>query len=183
MGFDWAVHSFSNGHFPSTIATWNLPFQIALACDPHTSGRALFQKFAPDAHIFSPCNNLLNHIRVSGQTLVISGCLINSNRFCTSNVTTSFWKLQLSILAQLHLIRSLLTVVTVIIPDHNCHAVSAFFKGLTPTTTHWKVTPWEVYYPNIGNSIADLCTIITAIHMSCASTVNFIELKTPPTTP
>ncbi len=68
----------------------------------------------------------------------------------------------------------------VVIPDHDCCAVSAFVQSLN--ATHWKVTSWVVYYPNIGNSIADLCTIMTAIHTSCASTVNPIELKTPPPT-
>jgi hypothetical protein len=71
--------------------------------------------------------------------------------------------------------------VAVVIPDHNCRAVSAFVQRLT--TTHWKVTSWVIYYPDIGNSIADSCTIITAIHTSCASTVDPIELKTPPPMP
>jgi hypothetical protein len=133
MGFNWAVYSFSDSHFPSTIATWNLPFQITLACNPYESGRALSQEFAPDAHIFSSGNNLMNHIRASGQTLVISGYLINSYQFCTSNVTTSFRKLQLSIIAQLCLIGSFLTIVAMVIPDHNCRAVSAFVQSLTAT--------------------------------------------------
>jgi hypothetical protein len=180
MEFNWAVYSFSNSHFSSTIATRNLPLQITLACNPYESGQVLFQEFAPNARIFSSGNNLLNHIRPSGQTLFISSYLINSYRFRTSKVTMSFWKLQLSIIAQLCLIHSLLTIVAVVIPDHDCRAVSAFVQSLT--ATHWKVTSRVVYYPDIGNSIADSCTIITAIHMSCTSTVNPIELKTPPPT-
>ncbi len=134
MGFDWEVYLFSNSHFSSTIATRNLPFQITLACNPYESGRALLQEFAPHACIFSSGNDLLNHIRASGQTSVISGYLINSYWFCTSKVTTSFWKLQLSIIAQLCLMRSLSTIMAVVIPDHDCHAVSAFVQSLT--TTH-----------------------------------------------
>jgi hypothetical protein len=149
MGFNWAVYSFSNGHFSSTITTRNLPFQITLACNPYKSGRALFLEFAPDTCIFRSGNDLLNHIHALGRTLVISGYLINSYRFCSSNITTSFWKLQLSIITQLSLMQSLLTIVAVVIPDHNCCSVSAFVKGLT--ATHWKVTSWEVYYANIGN--------------------------------
>jgi hypothetical protein len=116
-----------------------------------------------------------------GQTLVISGYLINSYPFCTSNITTSFWKLQLSIIAQLCLIHSLLTIMAVVIPDHDHRTVSAFVQSLT--ATHWKGTSQEVYYPNIGDSISDSCTIVTAICTSCASTVNPIELKTPPPMP
>jgi hypothetical protein len=66
------------------IATQNLPFQITLACNPYESGQALFQEFAPDACIFSSGNDLLNHIHLLSQTLVISSYLINSYWFCTN---------------------------------------------------------------------------------------------------
>jgi hypothetical protein len=102
--FDWAVHSFSNGHFLATILSHNLPFNICLACNPYESGRALFQEFATSAKVFNSDNNLLNHIRASGNTSVVHGYLINSYRFQTSEVTTSFWKLQFSIITQLCLI-------------------------------------------------------------------------------
>jgi hypothetical protein len=93
--FYWAVYSFSKGHFSSTITTQNLPFQITLTCNPYKSGRVLFQEFAPDACIFNSKNDILNHMHASGQTSVISSYLISSYWFCTSEVTTSFWKLQL----------------------------------------------------------------------------------------
>ena len=39
--FNWAVFSFSNGHFSSTIETRNLPFTICLACDTTERGQSL----------------------------------------------------------------------------------------------------------------------------------------------
>jgi hypothetical protein len=120
----------------------------------------------------------LNHIRASGNTSVIHGYLINSYRFQTSEVTTSFWKLQLSIIAQLRLIRLLSIVVAVVIPDHDDRSISAFTRGLT--AAHWNLSSREVSYQDIGDSIADSCTIIIAIHSSCASNVELITLKTPP---
>jgi hypothetical protein len=45
---------------------------------------------------------------------------------------------------------------------------------------NWKVSSREVSYQDIGDSIADSCTIIIAIHSSCASNVEPITLKTPP---
>ena len=97
--FDWAVFSFSNGHFLSTIETRNLPFTIRLACDTTERGQSLFHEFAPTATVFSSGNDLLNHIRASGEQLIISGCLVNSYQFQNSEVTGKFWKLQLSIIA------------------------------------------------------------------------------------
>jgi hypothetical protein len=123
--FDWAVYSFSNGHFCSSILHHNLPFRIAIAWDPYESGRALFQEFATGMHVFGSGNNFLNHIRASGETSPIHGYMINSYQFQTSKVTSSFWKLQLSIIAQLRLICLLSVVDAVVIRDHGRRSVTA----------------------------------------------------------
>ncbi len=47
--FNWAVYSFSNGHFSSIIQLPNLPFYVSLACDITESGQALSLEFTPDA--------------------------------------------------------------------------------------------------------------------------------------
>ena len=88
--YDWAVYSFSNGHFLSSIASHGLPFTIHLTCDTSEAGRSLFNEFTPDAVVFSSGNALLNHIQSSGQQSVISGYLINSYCFQTSKITSSF---------------------------------------------------------------------------------------------
>jgi len=119
MKYDWALYSFSNGHFSSSIKSHGLPFSICLACDTSESGCSLFNEFAPQATVFSSGNDLLNHISASGHQSIISGHLINSYRFQTSEITTSFWKLQLSIIAQLRLIQSLSIVVAIVITDHD----------------------------------------------------------------
>jgi hypothetical protein len=41
MTFCWAIYSFSNGHFSSTIQSQNLPFNVSLACDPSEAGRSV----------------------------------------------------------------------------------------------------------------------------------------------
>ncbi len=140
--FDWAIYSFSNGHFSLTILSNNLPFNICLACNPYESGRALFQEFATSAKVFDSGNDLLNHIQASGNTSVVHRYLVNSYRFQTSEVTISFWKLQLSIIAQLRLIRLLSIIVAIVIPDHDGRSINAFTRGLT--SAHWKVSSRDV---------------------------------------
>ena len=162
--FNWAVFSFSNGHFLSTIETWNLPFTIRLACDTNERGRSLFHKFAPTATVFSSGNDLLNHIRASGEQLPISGYLINSYQFQNSEVTAKFWKLQLSIIAQLRLIRSLSVILAIIFQDHDGRCVKMFIRGLE--AAHWIVSSREVSYPEMGDSVADSCLVINAVHSS-----------------
>jgi hypothetical protein len=115
LQFDWAVYLFSNGHFCSSILRRTLPFRITIACNPYESGQSLFQEFATGARVFGSGNELLNHIWASEKTSPIHGYLINSYQFQTSEATSSFWKLQLLIIAQLRLIRSLSVVVTVVI--------------------------------------------------------------------
>ena len=91
-----------------------------------------------------------------------------------------FWKLQLSIIAQLRLIRSLSVIVAIIIQDRDGCCVQMFIKGLE--AAHWKVKSREVMYPEIGDSVADSCLFINALHSSCSSTVEPVILKTPPFT-
>ncbi len=178
--YDWAVFSFSNGHFSLTIETRNSPFNICLACDTTKRGQSLFHEFAPTATVFSSGKNLLNHIRASDEQSIISGYLVNSYRFQNSEVTGKFWKLQLSITAQLRLIRSLSIIVAIVIHDHDGRCVKMFIKGLA--AAHWIVKSREVLYPKIGDSIAESCLVITDVHSSCSSTVEPIILKTTPST-
>ncbi len=90
LQFNWAVYSFNGGHFALTTKSQNLPFHIKLACDPYESGRSLFQEFTSCKQIFSSATDLLNHIRASGDTSVIHGYLIHSNRYQTSETTSKF---------------------------------------------------------------------------------------------
>jgi hypothetical protein len=69
--------------------------------------------------------------------------------------------------------------VVIVIPDHDRQAVKSFTKGLA--AAHWKVTSRAVSYLDIGNSIANSCLIITAVHSSCASSFEPLVLKSPPT--
>ena len=96
---------------------------------------------------------LLNHIRASGEQLIISGYLINSYQFQNSEVTNKFWKLQLSIISQLHQVRSLSVIVAIVIHNHDGHCIQMFIRGLK--AAHWKVSTREVLFPEIGDSVAD----------------------------
>jgi hypothetical protein len=66
-----------------------------------------------------PGNLNTNNICALGDQSVINGYLISSYHFQTNEVTSSFWKLQLSIIAQLYLIGTLSIVVAVVIPGHD----------------------------------------------------------------
>jgi hypothetical protein len=132
------------------IESHGLRFTICLVCDTSKAGHSLFNEFAPKATVFSSGNDLLNHIRASGHQSVISGYLINSYCFQTSKIKSSFWKLQLLIVAQLRLIRPLSIVLAIVIPDHDECAFKSFIKGLE--AAHWKVSLRAVSYLEISDS-------------------------------
>jgi hypothetical protein len=69
--------------------------------------------------------------------------------------------------------------MAIFILNHNGQAIETFTKGLE--AAHWKVTLRAVSYLDIGDSISDLCSIITAVHSSCTSNVEALLLKSPPT--
>ncbi len=55
-----------------------------------------------------------------------------------------------------------------------------FIRGLK--AAHWLVLTREVLFPEIGDSVADSCFIITAVHSFYSYFVETIILKTPPST-
>ena len=177
--FSWAVYNFSNGHFLSSIQSLTLSFGIRIGCDTTPRGRSLFGEFAPEAQVFSTGNDFLNHIRSSGDRSVLHGYLINTFRFRTTEITNTFWQLQLQIVAQLRLIRSTSVIVALVIPDLDGSATAKFVNGLE--AAHWVVTSQKVHYVDIGDSVDDSCVIITAVHSSCAPQVDPIKLILPPT--
>jgi hypothetical protein len=178
LQFSWAVYSFQGGHFASTIQSWNLPFQISLVCDPYKSGRSLFQEFTSCHQIFNSSTDMLNHIRASGDTSVIHGYLIQSPGFWTSDTTTKFWQLQAIIIAQLCLIHSLSIVVAIVHPDHDGRSVKSFQSTLK--SSGWIIASTNVFYPDLGDTVAGSCHVITAVHSSSASMVDPLLLKRPP---
>ena len=70
--------------------------------------------------------------------------------------------------------------MAIVIPDHDSRSIKMFIQGLK--AAHWKVSSRDVLYPKIGDTVADYCSAITAVHSSCSSTVEPIILKTPPCT-
>jgi hypothetical protein len=181
LQFSWAVYSFHGGHFASTIQSQNLPFCVQLACNPYESGRSLFQEFTSCRHIFSSATNLLNHIQASGDTSVINGYLIHSPRFQMSEMTTAFWQVQAAIISQLCLIRLLLMIIAMIHPDRNGRSIKTFSSNLR--SNRWVISSTNVFYLDLGNTIAGSCHLIIAIHSSCAATVTLLLLKWPPLVP
>ena len=128
--------------------------------------------------IFENGNDLLHHIRSSGDSSQIHGYLVHSLCFRDSDTTSHFWQLQATIVSQLCAIQSLQMIVAIIIPDHDGRCVKSFTASLK--STGWCLSSTETTFPTHGDTILSSCRIIIGIHSSCASTVEPLTLKPPP---
>jgi hypothetical protein len=124
---------------------------------------------------------MLIHICASGDTSVVHGYMIHSPHFQNSNMTTKFWQVQAAIILDLRLIHLLSINVATVHPEHDGHSVKTFSTNLK--LKGWILSSTDVHYPDLGNTIAGGCSIITAVHSSCASTVEPLQLKRPPLVP
>jgi hypothetical protein len=124
---------------------------------------------------------MLNHIRALGDTSVVNGYMIHSPHFQNSNTTTKFWQVQAAIISDLRLLRSHSIIVAIVHPDHDGNSVKTFSTNLK--SKGWILSSTDVHYPDLSNTAAGGCRIITAVHSSCASTVEPLQLKRPPLVP
>jgi hypothetical protein len=133
----------------------------------------------PCPYLFSCVNEMLHHIRASGDTSQVHGYLIHSLRFKDSKITSTFWQLQSSIITQLQTLRNLQLILAIIIPNHNSRCVKTFTRQLK--LAGWCISKFnDVFFPTLGNTITGQCNILIGIHSSCTSYVEPLELKTPP---
>jgi hypothetical protein len=177
--FDCAVYGFNSGYFPSTIRALGLPFTIVLACDPFANGRALFQEIGVCPTILSSPPALLDHIRGSGITAPMSGYLIHSNCYTSTEPTSRFWEVQVNIVIQICLLRSLSIVVALVLPDHHGRAVYLNF------VQHLRMDGWifsdtHITFTEYGDSVAGSCRLLIAIHSNTEEGCHPINIKTPP---
>jgi hypothetical protein len=177
--FKWAAYGFNSGHFMSTINKRNLPFNIVLACDPFAYGRALFHNIARCTEVLDGAGALLDHIWVSGQTYPINGYIIHSHRYQASTSSTAFWTLQALIVDNLFLLRKLRLFVAFVHLDHDGCSVTKFVWQLHDGG--WIITRTECSFPDYGNSVMGLTSVVIGVHTSTQSKVEPLLFKTPPT--
>jgi hypothetical protein len=164
--FDWAVYGFNSGHFVSSIRSLGLPLHITLSANPFVNGRSLFTEFSTTpSPILSGASALLHHVRSSGITSILSGYLIHSHRYLTTEPTSCFGDIQASIITQLCLTRSLSIVMAFVHPKHDSRAVTLNFAHRL-RKDGWVITDTSITYSDFGDSVSGGCRFIIAIHQN-----------------
>jgi hypothetical protein len=176
--FNWAVYLFGGGHFASTISLHNHPSKVTIACGNYEHVSALFCEFLPCPHLFNSGNKMLHHIHASGDISHVHRYLIYSLRFWDSETTSTFWQLQLLIVIQLQTLWNLQMIVAIVIPDHDGRCVITFTRQLK--SAGWCMLLFnDIFFPDLGNSIAGQCNVVIRIHSSSTTRVKPLELKPP----
>jgi hypothetical protein len=159
-----------------------IQINVVLSCDPFANGRALFKQFTKCPTILSSAPALLDHVRGSGITSKLTGYMIHSHRYTTSEPTTCFWDVQASIVTQLWLIWLLSIVLAFVHPNHDSRAVSTgFLQHLRKDG--WVCSDMVISYPAFGDSVSGSCCLIAVVHSNTESSCKPIEFKNPPPLP
>jgi hypothetical protein len=177
--FDWAVYGFNDGHFSSTITDLGMPFCVVLACNPYANGQALFKEVSLCPTILSSAPALLDHIRASGVTSPMTGYVIHSHRYTSTEPTHRFWETQAQIVIQLRIIRALSMVVAFVHPDHDCCAVGINFTQRLHSDG-WVISDTQIAFTSFRDSVSGSCRLIDAIHSNAETDCCALEIKTPP---
>jgi hypothetical protein len=181
--FDWAVYGFNNGNFISSIRSLGLPFAIVLASDNYAHGRSLFTELsACTGPNLGGCHALLDHVKASGITSKLSGYLIHSKRYASTQPTSRCWQLQASIVTQLRITRSLLIVTAFVHPGHDSRAVSLQFITRLKSD-RWLVSNQTITFTEFGDSIADNYWLIVTVHSHTEEKCLPKVIITPPPIP
>jgi hypothetical protein len=175
--FDWAVYGFNSGHFISSIRLFGLPFAIILASDEYAHSRSLFTElYACTGPILGGCRALLDHIKASRITLKLSGYLVHSRRYDSTEPTSQFWQLQAAIVLQLRL-TCLLSIVIA-----NSRAVSLQFIN-TLKSDGWLISDQMIQYSTFGETLADGCRLIVGVHLHTEEKCTPMVVVAPSPTP
>eukprot|EP00956_Cyclotella_meneghiniana_P021824 scaffold40342_cov40-Cyclotella_meneghiniana.AAC.1 len=178
LQFTWAVYCFNSGHFTSCFEHDNLPFRVTLAADPSVAGRSCFRRFTTCGTILSGLQELLHHVRSSGDSSALDGYLLHAHNLHDSKSRKEFWQLQASLVVQLRTIRSLSLFVAFIPPHHDKQCVSTFISIVTNDS--WVISDTVAQLSAHGDSIASSSRVVIGVHSLTASHVKPLHLPTPP---
>eukprot|EP00956_Cyclotella_meneghiniana_P020963 scaffold37640_cov83-Cyclotella_meneghiniana.AAC.2 len=180
LHFTWAVYGFNSGHFISCFERDQLPFRITLAADPSTAGRACFKKFTSCRTILSGLQDVLHHVRSSGDNSALDGYVFHAHKLPDLKSSREFWQLQASVVIQLRTVRSLSIFVAFIPPYHDKRCVATFLSIITDKG--WVTSDTVARFPTFGDSVDSSARVIIGVHSLTMSNVAPARLPTPPVT-
>ena len=96
------------------------------------------------------------------QKTIIHCYCIHVHRFLKQETEKIFWSTQIAIIKQLRLSRGLISLFIYAHTSCDMAMVRSFRKSIE--RTGWHVTTTDIYYPDVGGSLADSGTFLVGFH-------------------
>ena len=157
--YSFAVYGFNSGHLLPLHHEINI--DVALAADTRPCGRALFKQFTRCPSISNSADDLLKRIQTSTATSTIHGYFIHSHRFRKRETEHTFWTVQSAIIRALRAKRGLQIFWVSIHPSCDMALANGFVRSTS--RTGWIVSTTSVYFPDMGDSVADSSTFLVGV--------------------
>ena len=161
--FIWMLYVFNSGHFLSAIQENSLPFEVILAADTDSKGRALCHEFGRCQNVLSGIHDLLRFVNSEAELSLI-GYMIHSPRRMKLESHVTFWRYQATIIARCRIKRGLNALIIQIHDASPNKLTDKFIKTLI--YDGWLLMPVNAQYPSFGDSIDSSAVMILGIHSS-----------------
>ena len=160
ISYSFSVYGFNSGHFISTHAS--APFQVAIASNTHQCGQALFKHITCCPVILDSADDLLRLIDASSSKSTIHGYCIHYHIFLKRDTEQKFWTVQAAIVGALRAKRGLIAVLVFVHPSFDMTLACGLRQKIQ--RTGWIISTNDVYYPDLGYTVADSGTLLIGIH-------------------
>ena len=172
----FVVYGFNSGHF--TTHRGAAPFHVVMAADTRPCGRALFKQISCCPIISESADGLLNCIASSGARSSVHGYCIHSHRFLNRETEKKFWTVQAAIVRALRQKRGLVTLWAFVHPSCDLVLAAGFRRAIQ--RTGWVVSVTDIYYPDMGDAVADSGMFFLGIHKGASENKSPINVTFPP---
>ena len=160
VAYSFAMYGFNSGHFVGVSTA--LPVQVAVTANMRPCGRVMFKKYTSCSGICDSASSLLQSVASSKAKITIHCYCIHAHRFLKQETEKAFWSTQIVIIKQLRLSRGLISLFVYVHTSCDMAMVRSFRKSIE--RTGWHVTTTDIYYPDVGGSLADSGTFLVGFH-------------------
>ena len=176
VSFTFAVYGFNSGHFTNCFSTG--PLNVPIVADTRPCDRAMFKKYTKCPRVCDSADSMLQSMATSEAKSVIQGYTIHTHTFTKHDTEKSFWSVQVAIVKAIREKRSLTSLMACIHPTCNKSLVSGFRRATQ--RRGWNVSSVDVYYLDLGDSVADSGMFLLAVHKNASIVRKGLKVKIPP---
>jgi hypothetical protein len=176
MTYSFTMYGFNSGHFVSN--SFDLPIQIALAADVRPYGHAMTKRHTSCPRVADSANSLRQNIASSKEKSTVHCYCIYSHRFLKRDTERKFWSTQAEIVKLLQKNRRLVSLFVFVHTSCDMALANGFKRSMQ--RSGWLMSSTDIYYPDVGNSVADSAAFLLGVHKAATGNHKPIRVAMPP---